>query len=80
MVILNVRLLGDNMEFEKKIQELQDITKSLEDPNIKIDKGVELYEKGVEIAKDCYAMLNTVKGKVNIIKKDLETFREESFE
>ena len=49
MVILNVRLLGDNMEFEKKIQELQDITKSLEDPNIKMDKGVELYEKGVEI-------------------------------
>ena len=68
------------MEFEKKIQELQEITKSLEDPNIKMDQGVELYEKGVELAKDCYKMLNEVKGKVNIIKKDLETFREESFE
>lgn len=68
------------MEFEKKINELQDITKALENPDIKMDEGVELYQKGVEIAKECYTMLNEVKGKVNIIKKDLETFREESFE
>jgi len=68
------------MEFEKKIKELQDITKSLENPDIMMDEGVELYEKGVNIAKECYSMLNDVKGKINIIKKDLETFREESFE
>ena len=68
---LNVRLLGDNIEFEKKINELQEITKALENPDIKMDEGVELYQKGVEIAKECYTMLNEVKGKVNIIKKDL---------
>lgn len=68
------------MDFEKKINELQEITKMLENPNLKMDEGVKLYEKGVELAKECYSMLNEVKGKVNIIKKDLETFREESFE
>lgn len=68
------------MDFEKKINELQEITKTLENPDLKLDEGVALYEKGVAVAKDCYAMLNEVKGKVNIIKKDLETFREESFE
>lgn len=68
------------MEFEKKITELQEITKKLENPSIKMDEGVELYQKGVEIAKECYKLLSDVKGKVNIIKRDLETFREESFE
>ena len=80
MEILNVRLLGDVMEFEKKINELQEVTKALENPDIKMDEGVELYKKGVELAKECYSILNEVKGKVTIIKKDLETFREESFE
>ena len=80
MEILVVKLLGDNMEFEKKINELQEITKSLENPDIKMDEGVELYKKGAELAKECYAMLNEVKGQVNIIKKDLDAFKEESFE
>ena len=41
------------MEFEKKIKELQDITKALENPDIMMDEGVELYEKGV-ITEDEY--------------------------
>lgn len=68
------------MEFEKKIIELQDITKKLENPDIPMEEGVELYKKGAEIAKDCYKELTEIKGQVNIIKKDLESFKEESFE
>ena len=68
------------MDFEKKLNELQEITKNLENPDLSMDEGVALYEKGVNLAKDCYKILNEVKGKVNIIKKDIETFREESFD
>ena len=68
------------MDFEKKLNELQDITKNLENPDLSMDEGVALYEKGVNLAKDCYKILNEVKGKVNVIKKDIETFREESFD
>lgn len=68
------------MDFENKLNELQDITKHLENPDLSMDEGVVLYEKGVNLAKDCYKILNEVKGKVNVIKKDIETFREESFD
>lgn len=68
------------MDFEKKLNELQEITKNLENPDLGMDEGVALYEKGVNLAKECYKILNEVKGKVNVIKKDIETFREESFD
>lgn len=68
------------MDFEKKINELKEITAALENPDVKMDEGVELYKKGVEVAKECYEMLSSVKGQVSIIKKDLDKFREERFE
>ena len=72
--------MGEIMDFEKKLNELQEITKALESHDLSMDEGVELYEKGVQLAKECYELLHNVKGKVNIIKKDIETFREESFD
>ncbi|MBE5757372.1 MAG: exodeoxyribonuclease VII small subunit [Clostridiales bacterium] len=68
------------MDFEEKIKKLQDISDRLEDPNLSMSDGVKLYEEGVLLAKECYKQLNDIKGKINIIKQDLETFREESFE
>lgn len=65
------------MDFENKLNELQEICGQMEDENLPLGKGLELYEKGVTIAKECYQELNSVKGKVTIIKQDLEKFKED---
>jgi len=68
------------MELEKKIKELQKITEEIESPNLSIDESLSLYEKGTAIAKECLTQINEIKGKINIIKQDLDSFQEESFE
>ena len=68
------------MKIEDGIKKLQEITVSMENPDLGISEGIKLYEEGVTIAKDCYAELNKVKGKINVIKQDLEAYREESLD
>ena len=68
------------MNFEEKIKQLQDITTKMENTDLSMSEGVELYEKGVKLAKECYEELNNVKGKINVIKQDLEKYREESLD
>ena len=65
------------MKLDENLKLIEDITSKLENPDISMDEGVKLYEQGVNIAKECLAELNEVKGKVNVIRKDLDTFREE---
>ena len=45
-----------------------------------LNLAVKLYEEGMLLAKDCYKSLNEIKGKVTIIKQDIEAYREETFE
>ena len=68
------------MQLEEKIVRMEEISSLLENPNLNIDEGVKLYEEGVVLAKDCLAQLQEVKGKINIIKKDLEVYKEETME
>ena len=68
------------MNFEDKLKELQTISAKMEDSNLSMSEGVALYEKGVTLAKECYEELNSVKGKINVIKQDLEKYREESLD
>ena len=68
------------MEFEESINKLQDIASKLENPNLSMDEGLKLYEEGISLATNCYKQLNEVKGKITILKQDLDNFIEESFE
>ncbi len=68
------------MDLESKIKKLQDIVSKLETPDMGVDESMKLYEEGVTLAKECYASIDAVKGKINIIKQDLEQYKEESFE
>ena len=68
------------MSFEEKIKELQEISEKMEDANLSMDEAAVLYEKGSEIAKDCFLILNETKGKVNIIKQELDKYKEEKFD
>ena len=45
-----------------------------------LDEGVALYDKGTKIAKECLKELNEVKGKITIIKKEIDSYKEEDFD
>ncbi len=60
------------MNFEEQNQRLQEIIKKLEKNDTSIEEGTKLYEEGVKIAKDCYNILNTNKGKITILKQELD--------
>lgn len=65
------------MDFEKGIKDLENICERMEDENLPLNDGVKLYEEGMLLAKECYEELNKIKGKVTIIKQDLDKFKEE---
>ena len=61
------------MDFEESSSRLQEIVKLLEKNDVSIEEGTKLYEEGVNIAKNCYEILNKNKGKITILKEELES-------
>lgn len=68
------------MNLEEKINKLQEIVSKLEVSEMGVDECLKLYEEGITLAKDCYKEVDAVKGKISIIKQDLDEFKEELFE
>lgn len=60
------------MNFEESNERLQVIIKQLEKNELPLDEAIKLYEEGVVLAKNCYKQLNESKGKITILKTELE--------
>ncbi len=65
------------MGLDEKIKQLEECVSKLEDNSVTIEEAMSLFEKGSQISKDCLEQLTQAKGKIYIIKKDVEQFREE---
>ena len=61
------------MNFDEYNERLQEIIEILEKNDISIEEGTKLYEEGVEIVKKSYDILNKNKGKITILKEELES-------
>ena len=68
------------MKLDENLKKIDEITNKLENSDISIGEGVKLYEEGVKLVKDCIDELNQVKGKITILKKEMETYKEESLD
>ena len=64
---------------DKKLTELKNITEKLEQDETSLDESLVLFDKGIELAKSCYQVLNETKGKITVLKKDIEVMKEEQF-
>lgn len=53
-----------NIDFETALKELKSIADKLEDSNTTLDESVELFEKGMKLAKECSDILSTAKQKI----------------
>lgn len=68
------------MSFEDLIKELEAVSTKLEQPETTLDEGVELFNKGIELSKKCVEILQQTKGKVVLLKKELDTVLAEEFD
>ncbi|MCX8059140.1 MAG: exodeoxyribonuclease VII small subunit [Spirochaetes bacterium] len=59
--------------FEKKLEELETIIKKLEDEKTPLEESLNLYIKGVTIIKELNTILNNIEGKVEIIRRKMES-------
>lgn len=56
--------------FEKSLEELQQIAAKLEEGRISLDESIELFEKGVGLAKSCQKLLDEAEKKVSMLAAD----------
>lgn len=67
------------MTFEEKVKKLEQILEKLESSDVGLDEANKLFDEGVELSKQCFEMLEENKGKITVLKKELETFVEKPF-
>ena len=71
----------EDISFEKALGELEDIVEQLEAGNLTLDKSLDLFKRGIDLARACKQKLDSAELKVSQIVKDKEgLFREEPFE
>ncbi len=62
--------------FETKIKELEEVVNKLESGEASLSESLELFEKGIQLAKDCNKMLDEAEKKVSVLiggeKKDFD--------
>lgn len=58
------------MKIEELIAKLEELLVKM-DQGVTIDEGIDLFEKGMEIAKQCYDLLNASKGKLEVLTASL---------
>lgn len=60
------------MEFEKVLQELEEIAAKMEDKNTTLDESLALFDSGVKKSAECLEILKQTKGKAELLVKELD--------
>lgn len=58
--------------FEQSIMELAEIVRKLDNGQTPLDEAMELFEKGVQLTKECNQMLDAAEQKINILLKNAD--------
>ena len=72
--------MENELTFESAEKQLQEIALKLEDENLPFSKYQKDNDNASHLVKVCLSSLDEVKGKITIIKKELDQFIEEKFE
>lgn len=64
------------MNFEESVKRLEEIVQRLESGEAKLDEVNTLFSEGATITKNCYKMLNESKGKITVLREELDTLVE----
>ena len=53
------------MDYEKKLAELENLVKQLEEGGLTLEESISVFEKGVSLTKECLGALNEYKGNIS---------------
>ena len=67
------------MEFEKNLAELEALADRMESGEVWLEEGIGLYEKSLALTRTCLEQLNEFKGKISVIRKEMDTLTEKAF-
>lgn len=70
----------EKIDFEKSMQELEEIVAKLERGDLNLDESVAEFEKGMKISKECNKILENAEKKITILLQNGENIEEENFE
>ena len=57
-------MISKDFNFEKSIKELEQIAIALENEQLSLDESISLFEKGVNLSKECSQYLENAKQKI----------------
>lgn len=64
--------MSKKFDFAKAYQRLEEITREFESGKLSLEAGLEKFEEGLALAKECKAYLAQVENKITEIKKKFE--------
>jgi len=64
-------------EFEKNLQKLQKIVEQLEQGDLPLEKGVDLFKQGLSLVNSCRQQLEKAKHEVSVFIQETEQDKEE---
>jgi exodeoxyribonuclease VII small subunit len=67
-------------DFESALERLEEITELMESGEVALEKSIDLYTEGLEIAKYCNQKLAEAESKIKIIKEKSGKLIEQAFE
>lgn len=66
--------------FEELLVRLEEITSTLEkEENVSLEDSMKLFEEGIEISKKCNKQIEEAEKKINILIRENDEIKEESF-
>ncbi|MDE7394804.1 MAG: exodeoxyribonuclease VII small subunit [Clostridiales bacterium] len=63
---------------ENKLKELETISDKLDEKDVSLEDGIRLFEQGVDVIRECLTDLEQSKGRISVIRGELEELLRES--
>lgn len=67
------------VDFEKSMEELEEIVAKLEKGELNLDESVEEFEKGMKISKECSKILENAEKRITMLLQKEGNIEEENF-
>lgn len=67
------------MTFEEQVKRLEEILQTIESGKTPLEEANKLFSEGVELAKNCFDMLEKSRGKVTVLQAELQKMIEKPF-
>ena len=62
--------MEENKTIEQNFEEIESIIQNMQEEDVTLDKSFELYNKGLNLVKDCNAQIDKIEKQIQIINEE----------